>query len=118
MVIYRIAIADRKMHESDKNLKQELNNQTGKLTWPELERYFARGVVLTVKEGVDLVDVAICFVEYDAEAVERWKSADKLSQATIEDAQRWVASDPLFWGIVVAPWVLVQEISATQESSK
>ncbi len=106
------------MHEPDKNLTQELNNQTGKLTWPELERYFARGVVLMVKEGIDLVDVAICFVEDDAEAVERWKSEGKLSQATVEDAQRWVASDPLFWGIVVAPWVLIQEISTTQESAK
>ena len=34
-----------------------LNAQTGRIGWPELARHFARGVVVCVAEGEDLLAV-------------------------------------------------------------
>ena len=37
-------------------LRAKLNLETAQLGWPELERHFARGDVIKVAIGVDLVD--------------------------------------------------------------
>lgn len=63
-----------------------LNNETGKLSWKELERHFARGAVIKVAVALDLVNVASTFAQDNKAQVESW-------------------------AIVTVPWVLVQEIS-------
>lgn len=92
-------------------LRAKLNLETARLAWPELERHFARGVVVRVKPGFDLVDAALQVAENNAEAVQAWLADGTLARAEMEDAQRWHAAQQVFWGVVVAPWVLVQEAS-------
>lgn len=94
----------------DQLLKAHLNSETGKLSWLELQRHFARGVVIRVIPGVDLVEVAVCFSKDDNETVARLLATGQIVRATDEDAHDWQHRDPLFWAVVVAPWVLVQEI--------
>ena len=36
---------------------------------------------------------------------------DEVSDDPMDDARAWVESQPSFWAVVVAPWVLVQPIS-------
>ena len=57
------------METSDEALKQQLNMETGRIAWPELQRHFARGVVIKVEPGLDLVEVAIKFVKDDKTAI-------------------------------------------------
>ncbi|ODU01052.1 MAG: hypothetical protein ABS89_08030 [Thiobacillus sp. SCN 63-1177] len=64
-------------------LRAKLNLETAQLGWPELERHFARGDVIKV-EG-------------------------RIARAGIADAEDWHTRQPMFWAVVVAPWVLVQE---------
>ncbi len=92
-----------------------LNAQTGRLTWPELARHFARGVVVVVDTSLDLVDTATCLVRDDAAGLERLHGQQLLHRATDEDALAWEAENPEFWAVVVAPWVVVQEIAARQD---
>lgn len=87
---------------------QELNAQTGKLEWPELQRHFARGVVIVVQPDLDLVGVAAAVVKDDRQAVQVWLESGGIAHATDEDARRWYQDDPIFWAVVAAPWVLVQ----------
>ena len=97
---------------TDENIstKEKMNGETGKVEWKELERHYARGVIVKVSPEVDLVEVAACFVDDDKEAIERWLTSGELERAMDEDAKRWTEEDPVFWAVVVAPWVLIQEV--------
>lgn len=97
------------MTESTELLRAKLNAETGKLRWPELERHFARGVLLKVAPGLDLVEVAVRISQDDRTAVEGWLQAGRLARASDADALDWVQRQPLFWAVVAAPWVLAQE---------
>ena len=96
--------------EHEKLVRQELNDQTGKIEWKELERHFARGVVVKVVPELDLVIVGEEMVKDNKEKFEKWAAEGKVVRASEEDARAWVDRDPLFWAVVVAPWILVQEV--------
>jgi hypothetical protein len=98
------------MNESIEELRCRLNGETGKLGWNELERHFARGVLIRVAPGLDLVEVAAAMVRDDKTAVESWLANGRIARASAEDAVAWNARRPFFWAVVTAPWVLVQEI--------
>ena len=91
-------------------LSQKLNLETGKITWPELQRYFARGVIIIVAEGMDLLDVATAISNDNKDKIAQLVESEQIIRATDAHALQWQANDPLFWAVVVAPWVVVQEI--------
>lgn len=97
---------------SNNDLIHKLNLETGKISWPELQRYFARGVVIVVAPGIDLIEVATAISGDDKNTIEELMNSGKLVRACDDNAIHWEVSDPLFWAVVVAPWVLVQEIEA------
>lgn len=98
----------------DKETLEDLNAQTAKITWEELARHYAHGTVIKVATDLDLVDVAFNMVKNRTEIFEQWTNEGKVARASDEDARNWVEADPLFWAVVAAPWVLVQEIEATK----
>ncbi|MEJ2060858.1 MAG: DUF2288 domain-containing protein [Gammaproteobacteria bacterium] len=97
-------------HQSEQELHDQLNAGTGKIEWTELERHFARGVVVKVDPALDLVEVAACMVRDDTESLRTWMSDGSVAKATEDDARAWGERQPLFWAVVTAPWVLIQEI--------
>lgn len=100
----------------DQELKARLNSETARLGWPELQRHFARGVVVVVAPGMDLVEVATRMSMDDGETLGQWLADNKVRRASEDDARRWVASDASFWAVVVAPWVAVQEVTHPLDS--
>jgi hypothetical protein len=94
------------------DLRQKLNFETAKLSWPELQRHFARGVVIVVTPELDLIEAAATFAENNRAQTEQWIRSGRLSRASDTDARRWQERSSVFWAVVVAPWVLVQEIGA------
>ncbi len=95
-------------------LHAKLNSETGRLHWRELERHFARGAVVKVAPGMDLVAVAVRFARDDTAAIAAWLQAGQVGRASTEDAVTWQGRQSTFWAVVVAPWVLVQEITAPE----
>ncbi len=95
-------------------LRAKLNLETARLAWPELERHFARGVVVCVQPGLDLVEAALAMAENRADDVAAWLADGTLVRAGTSDAQRWHAVRQVFWAVVVAPWVLVQETTGAE----
>ena len=89
-------------------LADKLKLETGRLSWRELQRHFARGVVIVVSAELDLIDVAIKLTEDDKAQFEAWTAQNQVWRANDEDAIGWQESAPVFWSVVVAPWVLVQ----------
>jgi hypothetical protein len=98
------------MPESTDSLQAKLNAETGKLSWKELERHFARGVVIWVAPDLDIVDVAARFVQDDRASVEQWLTDGRVGRPSSEQAEEWHRRQPGFWAVVAAPWVLVQEL--------
>ena len=105
-------LAEEAMDNLDE-LGARLNAETGRLAWVELQRHFAHGVVIRVAVGLDLVDVAARFAMDDRAAVQDWLATGQVGRATDADALGWQARQANFWAVVVAPWVLVQEIAST-----
>lgn len=97
-------------------LRAKLNLETAQLAWPELERHFARGDVIKVATGMDLIDAALNIAENNAATVQEWLAEGRIARAQLSDAEDWHARKPMFWAVVVAPWVLVQEVARQLES--
>ncbi|MEX0431076.1 DUF2288 family protein [Spiribacter insolitus] len=97
------------MTESELSIETHLNAETGRIRWTELERHFARGVVVRVDPALDLVAVAAAFVRDDEATVMDLMTAGQVWRAVADDARDWHARDPELWAVVAAPWVLVQE---------
>lgn len=104
------------MTESTTELRAKLNAETGRIAWTELERHFARGVLIKVAAGLDLVAVAACVSNDDKTAVASWLSAGQIARASAADASLWHARQATFWAVVTAPWVLVQECQDQEKS--
>lgn len=96
--------------DNHEQLLAHFNAQTAKLGWPELVRHFARGVVVKVASDLDLVAVAAAMAQDRADEVDAWTRTGQVQRASDDDARDWQESDCAFWAVVVAPWVLVQEI--------
>ncbi len=96
---------------SDDEQRQVLNLETGQLQWQDLQRHFAKGAVIKVSCKLDLVEVALNFIRDDKKTIETWLSSKSLSLASDEDAKHWQNEQSVFWAIVIAPWILVQEIT-------
>lgn len=90
------------------DVEARLNTETAKISWPELERHFARGVVVRVAKNLDLIKVAAAMVDDDKERVDAWLKAGLVARASDKDAKVWSKTQPTFWAVVVAPWVMVQ----------
>jgi hypothetical protein len=100
------------MNQSDStDLKTRLNLETGTLHWRELERYFARGIVIAVSPELDLIEIAAGMAMDSKERIRDELDTGRIFHASEENARDWLKRDPAFWATVVAPWVLIQEKS-------
>jgi len=100
---------DDKLELNAEELRQTLNIESGKCNWKEIQVQFARGMVVVIDASLSLIDVAENFIKDDKASIETWMNNKKIWRAMDDDAKRWVAEDPIFWAVVVPPWVLVQE---------
>lgn len=91
-------------------LRAKLNLETAKLQWSELERHFARGDVIKVAIGTDLIEAALSVAENKTGVIQTWLAEGRIARAEMGDAEDWHVRQPMFWAVVVAPWVLVQEV--------
>jgi len=102
--------------QTDEELRAHLHGETSKLPWADLEKHFARGVVFKVAKGTDILDVAIVMSRDDKDTLKNWIDEGKVNGAEIEDAKKWHESSASLWTVVIAPWVLVQEIEIKLDS--
>lgn len=91
----------------------QLLQETARIEWAELERFFARGVLLGVAGHLDLVAVAEAIARDDTARVEAWLRDGLLERMSEPRAQDYAVRRPTLWATVVSPWVLVQERTGT-----
>ena len=89
---------------------QKANLETAKISWQVLQRQFAQGVLIVVEPPVDLVTIAGHFIDDAKDEIAALMASKLVRKADMADAEKWQAADDALWAVVVAPWVLVQEI--------
>jgi len=102
--------------QSDEELRAHLHGETSKLPWTELETHFARGVLFKVAKRTDILDVAIVMSRDDKESLKKWLDNKTVMGVEIEDAKKWHETSASLWSVVVAPFILVQEIEQKLDS--
>ena len=94
----------------------KLLGETARISWQELQPFFARGALLRVESGLDLVEVAAALAEDDRSRVSAWLGSGQLAAVTASEAHDLLQRDPELWAVVVAPWVVMQERSGNPGS--
>ena len=89
-------------------LRAKLNLETARISWAELQIFFARGVTLHVRSDLDLVDVARVIASDDKVQFEQWMATGQVANVTDVEAADWIQRDTVVWAVVTKPWVLVQ----------
>lgn len=97
-----------RMKEGIDQIAVQLNSETACISWTELERHFARGVLMTVSPGLDLVQLGAHMIHDDKSIIDAWLETGELRKTT-DDARGWIMGEPMLWVVVIAPWVLAQE---------
>ncbi len=87
--------------------------ETARISWIELQRFYAQGKVIHVNETLDLVQVATAFSIDDSVLVGAWIKSGQVTTITDVQALEWFDADADVWAVTVAPFVLVQSIVRT-----
>jgi len=95
-------------------LISKLNGETSKIAWSELQKFYAQGLVVAVERPLDLITTAATFSQDDKVQVQQWLDGKQVYAVEDEQAQAWCQRDAMLWGVVVAPFVLVQELAASE----
>lgn len=89
-------------------LRREYHGQTARIHWNDLQTHYARGSVVRVAQGLDLVEVAVQLGLDNTAAFQSWIDAGDIAAVTDDQARAWFEADTQMWAVVAAPWVLVQ----------
>lgn len=95
----------------DQELKTKLNKEAAKIGWQELERFYASGAMVAVGSGMDLIEVACQFSQDNSAVVQAWLAEGQVYKVDDKQAISWQQQQAVLWAVVVAPWVLVQEVA-------
>ncbi|MDI3356717.1 DUF2288 domain-containing protein [Pseudomonas sp. UYIF39] len=101
------------MTQEPSTLYAKLLGETASITWKELEPFFAKGALLWVDPGLDLIAAAEAVATDEGEKVAAWLAADKVAKLSETRALDLFERDPELWAVVVSPWILIQERAAS-----
>lgn len=90
--------------------KNKVNQETSKIAWSELQRFFAQGLAIYISSELDLVDAADAFAKDNKAQVEQWMQQQLLHPVSDQQASEWINNNVQVWAVVVKPWILVQTI--------
>ncbi len=97
------------MTDQPSTLYAKLLGETASIRWEELQPFFARGALLWVEPGLDLVAVAEAFALDDKGVIAPWLEAAKVEKVSDSRALALHEGTPDLWAVVVSPWILIQD---------
>ncbi len=98
------------MEQQELTPRQRFEQELAPIGFDELQKHFAKGLLIKVAEPLNIIDVAVEIHADNATQVENWVNEAALIRAHDEHARQWLASRTRFNAVTVAPWVLVQEL--------
>lgn len=91
-----------------------INLETSRIAWKELQVFFASGATIFVGESLDLVEVATQISRDNREQVAQWMEAGQIARVSDAQALAWYEADADVWAVVARPYVLVQSAESLQ----
>ncbi|MDD5056952.1 MAG: DUF2288 domain-containing protein [Sideroxydans sp.] len=88
--------------------RAKLNQETSRIRWRELQRFFASGAAIAVSAELDLIEVGFQISADNREQVAQWMEAGQVAPVSDAQALQWYEADTTVWAVVVSPYVLVQ----------
>lgn len=89
---------------------EELNKETAKMPWSQMQKFFASGSAIYVSAEFDLLDIASDLVMDNKVRIQSLIDQSKMHNVSDAQASAWIATDAELWTVVLAPYVLVQPI--------
>ncbi len=102
-------MADEASGSRQDRLRADFHAQTARISFAELQRYFAAGRLVLVEENLDLVAVAVALAEDARQSFEAWMAEGQVRGVSDDLARQWLEEDRELWAVVADPWVLVQD---------
>lgn len=96
---------------SDEHIAATLKQECGVADWQLLQPHYQRGALIIVREGVDIITAGVQIAVDNSAIVSRWIDEQTLSKPTADQAAAWERRNQNFRSVVVAPFVLIQQIS-------
>lgn len=101
------------MTQDTSTLYAKLLGETARITWQELQPFFAKGALLWVAPQLDLIAVAEAMAENEHTQVSAWLEAGTLAKVGERRAAELLERAPELWAVVISPWVVFQERAST-----
>lgn len=89
--------------------RAKINLETAQVNGQEIERFFARGSLISVDANLYLVEVAHKVSDDDVSVIAAYQNEGLVHAVSTEQAKKWQQGKAVLWAIVVRPLVLVQE---------
>ena len=94
------------------NLKKELNDSIGQVTWNDLRKHLVRDVLIIVDSSLGLLDAALKVAENDQTQVATWIQDGMLTKPNAQQLEHWEKNLSLpFLSVVVQPFILIQVLN-------
>ncbi len=87
---------------------EKVNQETSKIEWSALQRFFASGAAVYISPQLDLVLAAEAFAKDNKAQVSEWMQNNQVHLVSDQQASEWIKNDHIMWSVVIKPWVLVQ----------
>ncbi len=94
--------------DKDLQLRATLHSETARMSWNELQPFFAKGSTVFVSPDLDLIEVGMRFSRDDVRALSRWMDKGQVAPVQDDQACVWHANKSQLWALVIKPFVLVQ----------
>lgn len=98
------------MNEENLTTKQRFEKELGPISFQELQKFFAKGMMVVVEKQLNIIDVAMSLHHDEVAKIQQLIDGKTIVRAHDEHAKDWVENRTEFNAVTVAPWVLVQEI--------
>ncbi len=88
--------------------KQCFTNELAEISFQELQKHFAKGILIKVADQLDIIEVALQIHADNTSQIQKWMDNQDIERAHDDHAQFWIDNRSMLKAVTVAPWVLVQ----------
>ncbi len=97
-----------KKNEQVKSYEQ-LKGECAPVFYKEVEKFFAKGMLVFVGRDLDIIHVAEVIAQDDTQQIQQWIAQEQLTRVHDDFAKKWSKNNEPLLAITAVPWVLVQE---------
>lgn len=106
-----------KLIEEGLTPKQHFEKEVAEISFQELQKFFAKGMLINVADHLDMVEVAVEIHADNTSQIQMWMDKQELERAHDEHAKVWVEQRSMLKAVTVAPWILVQNSKHTHTTN-